>query len=92
MEEGPNALVVVVGANDILQQRTPNEVTIVEDIMNIGRQAKKMGVDNIYISSVIVMSSYHKERIRKRVNSLLFTKCLDEGFYYIDNKVSKSQI
>ena len=59
MEEGAKALVVVAGTNDILQQsrdgKTPNEVMIAEDIINIRRQAKNMRVECIYISSIIVI-------------------------------------
>ena len=89
MEEGAKSVVVVAGANDIINQsrggKVPNEISIVEDILEIGRQAKEMGVKVVYISSIIVMSTHHRERIRKRVNKLLYDKCISEGFCYIDN-------
>ena len=88
-EEAPKALVVVAGANDILYQsangNVPNEVTIVNDIIAVGKQAVNMGVEQVYISSIIVMSTPHRERIRKRVNNLLRIRCLEEGFNFIDN-------
>ena len=88
-QEAPKTLVVVAGTNDILQQsrggNIPNEASIVNDIMSIGSQAKTMGVEMIHISSIVVMSNPRLDNIRKRVNRLLYTRCLEEGYGYIDN-------
>ena len=58
-KEAPKALVA--GANDILYKSTngnvPNEVTIVNDIISVGKQAVDRGVERVYISSIIVMST-----------------------------------
>ena len=89
-EEDPDVLVVVAGVNDILygskHGQTSNEHTVAKDILDIARQAKELGVKTVYVSSIMAMSNSRLDRQRNRVNTLIKSACIEEGFGYFPHE------
>ena len=85
----PERVIVFAGSNDISRSyqstRSVNEYEVVNNILNIARNAKNAGAKSIYISSVLSRSGYEFKNIIKRVNNLLDASCVDEGFYFLDH-------
>ena len=84
----PERVIVFAGSNDISRSyqstSSVNEYEVVNNILNIARNAKNAGTKSIYISSVLSRSGYEFKNI-KRVNNLLDASCVDEGFYFLDH-------
>ena len=85
----PRGLIVVAGANDVSYRSRdtnhPDVHQIAQDIIDIGLDAKRKGVKNIFISSIITRRGLRVEFIRREVNKILYYKCIENNFYYINN-------
>ena len=84
----PEQFIVIAIANDI--RRSPrdnniNEHSIVENILNIARYARKVGTQRIFVSSVLIQWGEQYQRLIKKVNNLLEYMCRLEGFIYLDH-------
>ena len=88
LDAKPNQVIIIAGTNDIQRDvqpgRTVNEYQVVEDLMAVGRMAKKVGADKIFVSAVIVRHGHQYRNPVNRVNHLLQTRCSEEGFYFMD--------
>ena len=84
----PNQVIIIGGTNDIERDVKPgstiNENQVVEDLMAIGRTAREVGAQKIYVSSVMVRHGHHYRNPVTRVNNLLQIRCSEEGFIYMD--------
>ena len=87
--DSPKGLAVIAGANDISYGskygRQPDVYEIARNIIGIGVEARKKGVRNIFISSIITRRGLHVELIRREVNKILYQMCIEHSFYYINN-------
>ena len=81
-------MIIIGGTNDIERDVKPgstiNENQVVEDLMAIGRTAREVGAQKIYVSSVMVRHGHHYRNPVTRVNNLLQIRCSEEGFIYMD--------
>ena len=84
----PSRLVLFAGTNDIgysSREGVPDERKIVDNLINIGVYAKERGTTEVFISSIIHRRGYHYKNSINRVNNLLYLRCLEEGFLYLDH-------
>ena len=88
-KDRPRGLLVIAGANDCSYKSKNNQIPNIEeianDVINIGLEARKLGVKNIFISGLITRKGLKLEMIRREVNHSLYDKCLHNNFYYVDN-------
>ena len=84
--ESPESIVIVAGTNDINYDKNPSVAEISDRIMNIARQAKQMGVPNIFVCGIISRRSNGFDSIIKDINLALRLLSTDEGFVYISNE------
>ena len=83
----PFQVIIVAGTNDIsydMRENRLNEVTVVNNIVKIGKLAKDSGVSQINISSIPIRRGYQYKNIIKRINELLSRTCQENGFGFID--------
>ena len=57
----------------------------INDILEIARNARNVGAEDIYISSILVRWRYESRNLVVRTNQLLEAKCIEEGFVYLDH-------
>ena len=83
----PSRLVLIGGTNDIgydSKAGVPNEYSIVENLIKTGVFAREQGAEEVYISSIICRRGRQYDNCIKRVNSLLYARCLENSFIFID--------
>ena len=83
----PARLILVGGTNDIgceSKDGVPNEYKIVDNLINTGTFAQEWGATEFFISSVVCRRGWQYANAIKRINSLLFQRCIDHGFIYLD--------
>ena len=56
-----------------------------EQILTYRVQCKSYGVNNVAISSILVRKNHDVNEVIKKVNNLLKTLCLEQGFTFICN-------
>ena len=54
-------------------------------IIDVGKKCKSYGVNNIAISPILVRKNHEVNEVIKKVNKLLKTLCLEQGFSFICN-------
>ena len=84
----PENCIIFAGSNDIsrgVRNKDLNENVIVNNILNIGRKAKAVGTKKIFISSMLVRYGYRYANIITRINTLLESCCMEEGFIFLDH-------
>ena len=86
-KDKPDNLIIVSGLNDLLHHKdrsTANCNEIANNVVEIGREAKRRGVWRICISG-LVKPKYDNCRIKvDEINSIISDYCKKEGFVYID--------
>ena len=85
IEECPSTLALHVGTNSLYDnQKTPEQIA--NEVIDAGRMAKKFGVDNVIISSLIIRRSpMWIERKRREVNNIIKDRCVINNFLFLDN-------
>ena len=88
-EDSPKSIIILAGTNDISYAygvgMEPDPYTISEHVMDIGRKAKRKGVESVYVSGIIRRRGRRYERIRKDINCMLERKCNEEGSCYVNH-------
>ena len=78
--------VVIIGGTNSLQfknGRRSSDQEIVDDIINIGIEAKNAGVTKVFISGIITRrGKYFQSRILN-INNILYNMCLQLGFVFV---------
>ena len=83
-DDTPNVLILYIGCNDIAnKQLTENEIA--EWIVKIGRQYKKINVNDVFISSLICRAQKRLNDKVIAVNNILKHVCKLNGLGFIDN-------
>ena len=85
IDDKPDATVIHVGMNDILNHA--NHEDIARSIINIGLDFKNNGVNEVFISSILVKKNPNLTAIVRRVNDMLRDLCEKNGFSFICNDV-----
>ena len=89
----PSRLIIAAGANDMLYENKRcrdmkedlcNEGDIVERVINIGREAKRRGVRDVYICNLYSIRSIY-DGYTSRFNDILENRCIELGFTIISN-------
>ena len=83
----PTQVIIIAGSNDISHEYRkviPDENKIVNNIVNIANKAREHGTQKIFISGIMVRKAYFYKNIIGRINELLYKKCQEEGFIYLD--------
>jgi len=84
----PDNLIVVAGLNDLLHwdgdRENANTRQIGESILNIGRDAKALGVYRVCISGLIKPKYGNCHKKVDEINDYLYEGCRREGFVFID--------
>ena len=83
VDDKPDAVIVHVGTNDILNGANDNELA--NSIMKIGIVCKQHGVNDVVISSILVKKSPRLNALVRRVNDQLRDLCATNGFQFISN-------
>ena len=90
--DNPKKLIIVAGTNDLAYHFQVHDKYNSEDvrcignsILNIARNARCSGVSDIHVCSIIYRRGQIYEQFRKDINLFIRLKCLEEGFYYVDN-------
>ena len=86
-EEKPDAVVIMVGANDI--SNNVNDKDIANTIMNVGRKCKQEGVNNVFICSLTCRAN-DMQRVSS-INLYLKNMCRTENIFYINNDTIPSE-
>ena len=80
-----DAIVIHVGTNDILNHT--NHEDIARSIINTGLDRKNNGINEVFISSILVKQNPNLTAIVRRVNDMLRDLCEKNGFSFICNDV-----
>ena len=84
-DDKPNAIVIHVSTNDILNHANHEDIAL--SIINIRLDCKNNGVNEVFISSVLVKKNPNLTAIVCRVNDMLRNLCEKNGFSFICNDV-----
>ena len=84
-----DAVIIQVGTNDVLENA--NHEDIARNIIKIGLECKKYGVNDIVISSVLVKRSPKLNAIIRRANEMLCDLCRENGFGFICSDMITTQ-
>ena len=82
----PDSLVVVSGTNDINYSDHPSVEQISKKILDIARQAKRMGIENIFVCGITCRKNDKDIGTIRDINLALRLVSADEGFNFIDNE------
>ena len=87
VNEQPNTVIVHIGPTDInkFNYSKVDVEDLAQKIINVGKKCKSCGVNNIAISSILVWKNHEENEVIKKVNNLLETLCLEQGFTFICN-------
>ena len=87
VDEQPNTVIIHIGSNDITKFNYSkiNVEDPAQRIIDVGKKCKSYGVNNIAISSILVRKNHEVNEVIKKVNNLLKTQCLEQGFNFICN-------
>jgi len=85
VEDKPDAIVIHIGPNDISTHADP--LKIANDIIKIGWQCRSFGVDEVFISSVLIRKDMELNVIIRQINEYLKSFCEEAGFYFIDHSL-----
>ena len=89
MEHKPDTVIIHVGINDVLKARNENELDVnkvAKDIINVGLECSKHGVQHVFISSIVRNKNHKKQDLIYQINKIVQEKCKIENFGYIDNE------
>jgi len=89
----PQNIVVVAGANDISNEYTkpnPDHRQIADQVIQIGRDAKQLGVREVYIIAIIHRRDKKYAQLTSLANIELRLLSDSEGFHYVDTGLIKA--
>ena len=88
VDETPQTVVIHIGSNNISKTnyKTINVQDLAQRIIDIGLKCKLYGV-RITISSILTRSSAQQNQVIGKVNDLLKSLCVTNGFHYISNEM-----
>ena len=89
VDDKPDTVIIHIVTNDVLENA--NHEDIVRNIIKIGLECKKYGVNDIVISSVLVKRSPKLNTIIRRANEMLCDLCRANGFGFICNDMITTQ-
>lgn len=87
-DDSPHGLIIVGGTNDLPKRDDRRQLTdeqIADNIIATGQYAHSQGVVNIFISGITRRKGIYFEKRRKTINRILYEKCVDNDFKFIDN-------
>ena len=82
-DEKPDQVIIMAGTNGI--PNTCNEYEIVEDIIKIAHEAKKVNAEKICVCSVLVRHGHQFKNLVSRINILLEARCNENGYTFVNN-------
>ena len=80
-----DSIVINAGTNDINYDNEPSVEQISTRVLDIARQAKQMGVANIYVCGLIYRKQRSFDHIIRDINLAIRLVSSAEGFIYISN-------
>ena len=89
----PHRLILCAGTNDLLYENRRclanredlcNEGEIVNNVINIGIEAKRRGVQDIHICSLYSIKTVY-DGYTSRFNDILSRRCSELGFHFVSN-------
>ena len=83
----PHRFIAVCGTNDLPEHwgEKLSEWEIASQIAKIGQVARQYGVNEIYLSSIINRQGVFYAQKLKKVNSILETMCMQQGFNFLNH-------
>ena len=92
-EQNPDAVIIHVGTNDlkIRQGQQKSNEAIANDIINIGKQCKQHGVNDVFISGITYRKGFHLMKKVHEVNDIVQNLCLLEDLHFISNNNIREQ-
>ena len=87
-EENPDAVVIHVGTNDLNPKRGRPEKSnqkIAEEIVQIGRDCRFQGINQIFISSITCRRKQEEMEKVREINNITKGLCATENFNFISN-------
>ena len=84
----PSQVIIFAGSNDIsraYRDKTLNEYEVVNNILQIAKNAADAGVKKIFVSSILERWGHHFKNIILRVNQILEDRCRVEGYFFLDH-------
>ena len=83
-EEKPDIVVINAGSNDVARdEKSAKEIA--ENVIGIGHTCRQEGVNEIFISSLIIQSKFKSAKLIGEINILLKQLCEENHFKYVDN-------
>ena len=84
----PNQVVIIAGTNsltkELVENNTIDEYTVVNEILDIARAARKCGVEKIHVSSILPRRGHQYRSAVENVNNFLYMACVAEDFLFMD--------
>ena len=87
VDEQPSTVIVHIGSNDVTKfnYSKVDVEDLAQRIIDAGKKCKSYGVTNIAMLSILVRKNHEVNEVIKKVNNLLKTLCLEQGFTFICN-------
>ena len=83
VDDKPDTVIIHVGTNDVLNGA--NDTELANSIIKIGMICKQHGVNDVFISSILVKKSPRLNALVRKVNDQLRDLCVSNGFQFISN-------
>ena len=83
VDNKPDKVIIHVGTNDVLNGA--NDTELANSIIKIGMICKQHGVNDVFISSILVKKSPRLNALVCKVNDQLRDLCVSNGFQFISN-------
>ena len=83
-EEQPDIVVINAGCNDVVRD-TKSAKEIAKNIIGIGNTCRQEGINEIFISSLIIQNKFKSAKLIGEINIVLRQLCEEYNFKYIDN-------
>ena len=83
-EEQPDIVVINAGCNDVARDKKSAK-EIAENIIGIGHTCRQEGVNEIFISSLIIQGKLKSAKLIGEINIILRQLCEEYNFKYVDN-------
>ena len=90
VDDKPNAVIIYLGTNDILCNARHEDIA--RNIIRIGSNCKSRGVNDVFISSILVLKSLTLNPFIRRVNDMLRDLCVINGLGFICNSITKKYL
>ena len=81
----PDCVVIHCGTNNLNRNNSMNNNQIANDIVDIARKCRRLGVNNIFLSGIIVRNSFAAARKLRDINEQVREMCINEKFNFICN-------